>query len=160
MKKPERYLYAAALAFVVAAAGYISSCCYQLMLIHGDSMLPAYHSLQLVVLERRPESYERGDVVLCSCPALDADIVKRIAAVSGDRICVEDDCMYINGAASASLPEYGRRADYLREQSFVVPEGMYILLGDNADHSIDSRFKDVGLAAESELLGRVVNGRR
>ena len=141
---------------VIAAAWYCSTHVVQLMLIHGESMAPSYHSGSLVLLRRQPETYERGDVVLCVSEVLERNLVKRIAAVPGDTLETEADGLYINGVYAAPLPEQELCA-VLPDR---VPPGFYLLLGDNRAESVDSRFAAVGLIPASDLCGLVIFPRR
>lgn len=105
------------------------------------------------------------------------DFVKRIIGVPGDRIEIQDDVVFVNGKPIPAVPraepfedEYGRRLEVLRVEldgrsfdvlddprarsrpgSFVVEPGRYFLLGDNRDHSMDSRFW--GTVRREEILG-------
>ena len=96
MTRSARRFLAAALAVVLAAA-LCSAFFVQLLLIHGDSMAPAYRSGSLVLLDKHPAAYESGDVVLCRSAALGRSVVKRIAAAEGDALNVEGGALYING---------------------------------------------------------------
>ncbi len=84
---------------------------------------------------------ERGDVILFEPP--DGDIypyVKRVIGLPGETVTIIDGLVYINDS-SAPLDE-----PYLKEipvgdfGPYVVPEGCYFVMGDNRNHSNDSRY--------------------
>lgn len=161
MKKIRTYLYIFVLAAVVFAAWYVSRSCFQLLLIHGESMSPTYRSGALVVLEKHPEEYRRGDVVLYHCDSLGQDIVKRIAAVPGDTLQISGDIIRVNSVVCAPLPkDNAELSDCLKGTDYIIPDGEYFLLGDNFSESIDSRDARVGLADESGFKGRVLRPRQ
>ena len=145
---------------VVFLAAWLSAFHIQLLLIHGDSMAPAYRSGALVLLEKRPESIGRGDVLLVRSEAMGRSLVKRVAAVEGDTLTVEGDRLFVNGADTAALPPGEERAAFLSETPFVVPEGSLFLLGDNGEASVDSRDARVGLVPVQDVRGRVCFPRR
>ena len=149
MTRQTRRFLAAALAVVLAAA-VCSAFFVQLLLIHGDSMAPAYRSGSLVLLEKRPAAYERGDAVLCRSAALGRSVVKRIAALPGDALKIEGGALYINGEYAGAMPEDPAA---LPE---VVPAGCFLLLGDNRGRSVDSRSAALGLVSEEQLRGRIL----
>ena len=149
MTRSARRFLAAALAVVLAAA-VCSAFFVQVLLIHGDSMAPAYRSGSLVLLEKRPTAYVRGDVALCRSASLGRSVVKRIAAVEGDALTVEGGALYINGEYAGRMPE--DPADL----PGAVPAGFFLLLGDNRDRSVDSRSAALGLVTEKQLRGRIL----
>ena len=153
MKK--QLLYIGILLATVLISLYVSVYHFQLLMIHGESMEPTCKSGSIVLLEKRPAEYRRGDIVLCRCDSVGRSLVKRIAAVPGDELYAVGDTLYINGAEAAPLPEKARRADCIGGSRFVLPEGKYFLLGDNLEHSIDSRYAEIGPVEESDLRGRV-----
>lgn len=111
---------------------------------------------------------ERGDVVICSSEALDKLIVKRIVALGGQTVTVD----YIAGIVSVdgipleepylkyhALDDMGNydMAYYDADREvyeYEVPEGYVFVMGDNRDHSNDSRA--FGAVAEEDIVGKAV----
>ena len=145
---------------VVVLAAWLSALHIQLLLIHGDSMAPAYRSGALVLLEKRPETLARGDVLLVRSEAMGRSLVKRIAAMEGDALTVRGDRLFVNGEDVAPLPPAEDRPAFLSETPFVLPEGSLFLLGDRLEASVDSRDARVGLLSVADVRGRVCFPRR
>lgn len=95
---------------------------------------------------------DRGDIVVFTLPddpytSEDegaTNIIKRVAGIPGDKIEVRSDQVLINGHVNAEISQHAR---WLRGGAYdygpvTVPEGHIFLLGDNRDHSKDSRFWD------------------
>ncbi len=83
--------------------------------------------------------------------------IKRIIAVEGDHIEIKDDKVYLNGKeleekylngfTKTNMGKYGVFSDV------VVPEGYVFVMGDNRDHSTDSRC--FGCIPVSKIEGKV-----
>ena len=142
------------LAVVLAAA--CSHFFFQLMLIQGDSMLPAYHHLQLVLLDRRGKEYKPGEVIAFRCEALDSVLVKRVAAGPGDEAVIRDGILLVNGSRSGAFADAEFAYAGLLEQPVLLAEGQYLAIGDNVSESRDSRYPEVGIVREDDVIGRVL----
>ena len=135
------------------------------VVVRGDSMYDTLEDGQVLFLSKIHyivSDIERFDIVVVK----DSDgdlIIKRVIGMPGDDIEYIDDVLYINGE------EYSKRFtedwtdDFTLEDicqindddcSEGIPEGMYLMLGDNRDVSADSRVK--GLIREEQVLGKTI----
>ena len=137
-------------------AWYISSNWYQLMLIQGESMAPSYHHLQLVLLNKYDRNFQQGDVAAFWCEDLSCILVKRIAALPEDSVIVREGTLYVNEQISEVYAEPGlfSYAGILENEIILGPRE-YILLGDNTEESKDSRYWEVGIVSEANIVGKI-----
>ena len=120
-------------------------------------MAPAYHNFQLVVLNRHDRNFQRGDVAAFWCEGLSCTLLKRIAAVPGDKVEICDGTLYVNDQISDIYDEWGMFSYAgMLESEMVLQPGMYLMLGDNAQESKDSRYPEVGLVPDDRIYGSVV----
>ena len=86
-----------------------------------------------------------------------ASYIKRVIALPGEHLQIKDGKVYIN---DVELQE-----DYLQPQittstencpfyDLVVPENCVFVMGDNRNHSSDSRSYKVGLISEDQIIGK------
>lgn len=101
---------------------------------------------------------ERGEVIVFKAPTdTDKDFIKRVIALPGDTVSLQDGYVYVNEKRldeSVYLrPEvrtYG--GAFLNEgESKVVPEGSLFVMGDNRPYSSDSR--EWGFLPRENVIG-------
>ena len=151
-------------------------------LLEGDFIFVKKYSygLRLPVTETKvieTGNPERGDVIVFRLPS-DPSInyIKRVIGLPGDTVVYERHRLTINGEkvdltqsedASWNAPLFvedldGRVHEILvtnpefstRDNTYLVPEGHYFVMGDNRDRSKDSRF--IGAIPEEFLVGEAV----
>ena len=146
----------AASAAIIMISYLISTYYYQLMIVHGDSMYPALKNMHLALIDKRAEDLRAGDVVVFRCRGLKSMLVKRVAGCPGDTVKIEDGRLYVNGDESPLYRD--NKIDYsgLLSDETVLGDNEYIVLGDNLEHSKDSRYEEVGIVDKKDITGRVI----
>lgn len=101
---------------------------------------------------------ERGDVVIVKSPEVEGEQwVKRVIGVPGDIISYEKNVLTINGEVieedyAVSNPDtYRSNLDF---KDLKIGEDEYFVMGDNRDHSRDSR--EVGVFHKEDILAKGV----
>ena len=136
---------------------YISTYWYQLVLIRGDSMLPTYHNMQLVLMDRHSEDYTYDDVIAFWCDDLNSVLIKRIVACPGDEVIIKEGTLYVNGDVSDVFPqEYLFEYTGITDAPVQLTADQYFVIGDNIAKSKDSRYPAVGCVSVDSVKGKVI----
>lgn len=135
------------------------------VIVRGDSMDDTLHDGEVLLLSKisyRLNDINRYDIVVVK--DIDNDyIIKRVIGMPGDEIYYEDDTLYINGKKVDKRFTEDETEDFELEEiceindddcSDGIPEGKYLVLGDNRDVSADSRVK--GLIDSKQIIGKTV----
>lgn len=135
------------------------------VIVRGDSMYDTLKDGEVLFLSKinyRVADIKRYDIVVIR--DLDNDlIIKRIIGLPGDKIQYKDDVLYVNGKAQKERFTEDETEDFTLEEickihrvkcDGKIPEGMYLVLGDNRDVSADSRVK--GLIEKEQIQGQAV----
>lgn len=140
----------------VAIALVLHNYVFQIVRVKGASMEPTLHTGERMVITRFTYLFtepHRHDVVVTHYPDDNQSYVKRIIATGGETLQILDGNVYIDGVV---LDEpYIKEAVLADYESTVVPEGKYIVLGDNRNNSRDSRAYGVGPIDKSMIVGKV-----
>lgn len=135
----------------------ISKYCIQFTLIQGDSMLPAYHSWQLVIVSKLNTTYSYGDVITFSSETPHTTLVKRIVAMPGDTVQIINGILYVNQIpSSAQTPGKKIANPGAAATPIILSPNEYFVLGDNYDVSKDSRYPEIGCIKKSAVIGKVI----
>ena len=96
---------------------------------------------------------KRGDIVIFPFPDNEEEkYIKRIIGLPGETIEIIDGVLYIDGTVYEE--------DYIKEPMrgnygpYVVPEGCYFMMGDNRNHSSDSRAWQNHYVKKSKIIGK------
>lgn len=126
----------------------------------GPSMEPTLNEGDVLILNKFQYylfDIKRNDVVSLKYDG-SKYLIKRVIGLPGESIYYKDNVLYINGN-----PYKENIVDGLVTEDFdlkdlgydVIPEDMYLVLGDNRDNSLDSRSKEVGLIKKEDIIGKV-----
>jgi signal peptidase I len=105
----------------------------------------------------RWEPIQRGDIVVFRYPRDPSkSFIKRVIAIAGDRVRIDNGQVYVNNEA---LDEEYVPTDYADARSYaeiVIPPNSYFVLGDHRTMSDDSR--DFGPVDDHFIYGKAVFG--
>lgn len=129
--------------------------------IKGNSMEPNYHDGEYLLTDKlsyRFKEPQRGDVVVFEPPVSpDEEYIKRIIALPGETISVNNGNYYINGKKLNEdyIPDniYTKGKEFLSNNTVItVPPGSYFVSGDNRESSSDSRYW--GFVTKDKITGK------
>ncbi len=148
----ETVIWALLIAFVVryfvVEGYYIPSGSMKPTLVPGNRVLVAKFYYRLY----QPQ---RGDIIVFRYPSNEKkNLIKRIIALPGETVRIENGLVYINGVpiqGDQFNREYVNVGGYGRGEQ-IIPGNSYFVLGDNSHNSDDSRFW--GYVPFKNILGR------
>ena len=145
-----------AISLIIAV--FIINFMFQIVTVNGESMIPSLYNNDKLILEKvsyRITSPKRNDIVVIKYPAdIRERIIKRVIAVAGDKVKINDNILYVNGK---TIDEYYKNEDFMQDYDEAeVPKDSIFILGDNRNFSKDSRSGDIGFVKLNLLEGRAV----
>lgn len=130
--------------------------------VHGASMQPNFYTGERVVTEKVTKlinNVNRGDVIVLQTPSHAEPLIKRVVGLPDETIEIVDGRVLINGSLlpeaylSSGVKTGGQR--FLTEgKEYKIPDGEFIVMGDNRGVSSDSR--TWGTVKKEDIIGRVV----
>lgn len=129
--------------------------------VSGNSMYPTLHDKDLILIEKITTSQkklERFDMIVFENKD-DSEVhyVKRVIGLPGEKVQIQDGEIFVNDQ---------KIEDYYGYEDVLINPGMaydpvtlgpnqYFVLGDNRNHSSDSRFAEIGLVDQSQINGKL-----
>ncbi|MBQ3006608.1 MAG: signal peptidase I [Clostridia bacterium] len=151
------------IATAVVAVAFAFTFIFRTVGVVGDSMFPTLRNGDRIILSAYNFNPAYGDIVVTcqpeDSPEVEDVLVKRIIATEGQTVDIDfDKCIvYVDGVAldEPYINEPTRdREDFT--QPVTVPEGYVFVMGDNRNHSTDSRDNRIGMIREEYILGKAL----
>lgn len=158
----ELYEWVQALVCSVLAVVLLFTFVIRLIGVDGHSMVPTLQNGDrlLVLNSMLDDKYEAGDIVVLRKESFLADpIVKRVIATEGQTVDIDFNTgsVYVDGELL--------KEDYINELTFLeegtefpltVPQNSIFVMGDNRNHSSDSRDSRLGTVDCRYVIGKAV----
>lgn len=128
------------------------------ILVSGDSMKPNLHDNEVLLIKKinyNSSTIERFDIVVIK--EENEEIIKRIIGMPGEHISYKNNKLYVNDKIVSENFEFRDTRDFNLEEicnCSTIPEGKYLVLGDNRPISKDSRI--IGLIDEEDIIGKAI----
>lgn len=129
--------------------------------VSGNSMVPTMHNGDFLITEKISYKFgspKHGEIIVLKNPRNESqDFIKRIIAVPGDTIKIEKSSVFVNNQPlkESYLPTATptRSGAFLNEEAIIkAGPNQYFVLGDNREHSSDSR--EWGPVTKEEIVGK------
>ncbi len=128
--------------------------------VEGESMMPTLVDKDMLILWSLAYQPKQGDIVACNCEGLGKVIVKRVVATGGQQVDIDFEAgkVYVDGELFEvnGIPNITTDRESNYAYPITVPEGKYFVMGDNRQHSTDSRYERVGFIDRDDILGKAV----
>lgn len=102
----------------------------------------------------------RGDIVIFTHKVepgkKQTRLVKRIVGMPGETVDILDNRIYINESEEPLEEPYLQEPMNTEDRNFLVPEGCYLMLGDNRNHSADARMWPDPYVPKQEIIAKVI----
>ena len=116
---------------------------YQPVQVEGNSMMPRLVNRERIFINKfvyRFEPIRRGDIVVFRCPVdLTKSYIKRVVALPGEWVSIEDGHVQVNGSPLAEPYLSSAYLDHQSHPPVQVEPDHYYVLGDHREFSNDSR---------------------
>ncbi|SDY72986.1 signal peptidase I [Evansella caseinilytica] len=166
MAKSESWEWVKAIIVALLLAVIIRYFFFAPIVVDGQSMMPTLEHNDRMIVNKIGYTIgepKRFDIVVFHAPQ-NKDYIKRVIGLPGDTLYYENDILYINGEPvdEPYLDKYKEEAMklpltgdfHLRDVTGYeeVPEGHLFVMGDNRQHSKDSRH--IGVIPYEEVVGK------
>ena len=128
------------------------------VIVSGNSMNPNYNDGELLLIRKigyNEKSIKRFDVVVIKKDK--EEIIKRVIGLPGEHISYKNNKLYVNDKLVLENYTHLDTKDFNLEEICAcntIPEGKYLVLGDNRPISLDSR--RIGLIDIEDIVGESV----
>ena len=148
-----------AIVIAVVLALVIRSFIFTVVRVDGQSMEPTLQNNDRMIVWRLGYEPKTGDIVVFNPPGHDKNVfwIKRVNATEGQHVEIDynTNSVYVDGEKldESYLGEPMQNLGF-QYQETDVPEGCVFVMGDNRNHSSDSRV--IGTVNEEFILGEAV----
>ncbi len=156
----ELYDWTESIVCAIAAVVVLFTFVARTSVVSGSSMNETLQGGDMLVISRLGKAPSQGDIVVVTKPYSRGEpIIKRVIATGGQTVDINFDrgVVFVDGEQlDESYVNTPTNVSYDVQFPVTVPEGSVFCLGDNRNHSYDSRASEIGMIDERYVLGKVL----
>lgn len=149
-------LHAVIVAIIVVV--FLLNFVFRLVDVDGESMMDTLHDNDKVFVTNALYTPADGDIVVISHgQEYEKPIIKRVIATEGQTLKIDFEKGHIIVDGVILDEPYIKETTETKgntEIPEIIPEGKVFVMGDNRNHSLDSRYHEVGLIDEKDIIGK------
>ncbi len=139
------------------------------VMVDGSSMVPTLTDGDRLFASRFMYTPKQGDIVVLEPYLKEGSVkgklmfgrtlyIKRVVAVGGETVEIKDGGVFIDGERYKEDYLYGNVHTYegSLKTPVTIPEDCVFVMGDNREHSKDSRDMSVGIIRNEQIVGKAV----
>lgn len=128
--------------------------------VQGSSMEPTLQDANQLLVSNLFYTPQKGDIVILTKDSfMESPIVKRVIATEGDTVDIDFETGTVMVNDEVLQEEYiAEPTTTFYDVTFpqIVPEGCIFVMGDNRNHSTDSRYGALGMVDTRYVIGKVL----
>ena len=147
-KKPFYKRWYVILTAIIIVAVLIFNYFFTIVVVNGESMEPNFQDGNVMIARRHFDIW-RFDVVTIASEDANMILIKRVIGLPNETVKFENGELYINGEYKPDAYSLGNTEDF----EIKLGEDEYFCMGDNREHSMDSR--KLGAFTKDEIFAKL-----
>ena len=122
------------------------------IMVSGNSMSPTLKNGSFHTVVKHFYTIERNDVIAVYSKEAHKNLIKRVIGLPNETVEYKDNQLYINNQLVEDKYAFGKTTDF----KVTLKDNEYFCLGDNREHSLDSR--TYGVFNKKDIIGEMIGG--